>query len=98
MAVQLPFYGEDRGITAPVVRLDTRDRPPELASYGDQVFYARTSLCSTEEARAWCDRLEWSAYLEPVDVVELPARPSTHAVTYEGTAVRVGLYRVTRER
>jgi hypothetical protein len=97
MSVQLPFYGGTRG-SPPVVRLDTRDRPPDLASYGDQVFYARTSLCSTGEARAWCDRLEWSAYLEPVDVVELPARPSTHAVTYEGTTVRVGLYRVTRGR
>ena len=98
MSIQLPFYGGGRDGSSPLVRLDTRDRPPDLASYGDQVFYARTSLCSTEQARAWCDRLEWSAYLEPVDVFELPARPSTHAVEYEGTTLRVGLYRVTRGR
>ena len=96
MSVQLPFYGGNRDGAAPLIRLEARDRPPDLASYGDQLFYARTSLCSTEEARVWCDRLESSAYLEPVDVFELPARPSTHAVEYEGTSLRVGLYRVTR--
>jgi hypothetical protein len=90
MAVQLPIYGDARGR---LVSLDAQGPTPTLGSFGDRVFYYRSSLCSTAAARAWCDALEQTADLEPVDVHELPALPSTHAVTYEGTIVRVGLFR-----
>ena len=94
MAVQLPVYAAHRDAHAPVVRLDAHGTPPGLGSFGEAVYYYRSSLCSTAEAHRWCDELEESAELEAVDVTELPARPSTHAVTYEGASVRVGLYRV----
>ncbi|HEY5242403.1 MAG TPA: hypothetical protein VIJ22_13080, partial [Polyangiaceae bacterium] len=94
MAVQLPIYPSRREDRAPVVRLDVRGAPPALGSFGDQVFYYRSSLCSTSLARAWCDALEQTAVLEPVDVHDLPARPSTQAVVYDTASVRVGLYRV----
>jgi hypothetical protein len=92
MVLELPLYGDAR---SRVVALDTREPPSRLGFLGDRVFYYRSSLCSTGQAHGWCDSLERTAELEPVDVHELPARPSTHAVTYEGERVRVGLYRVT---
>jgi hypothetical protein len=97
-AVELPLYGRQRDLSAPVVRLDAHGSPPALTSFGDRVFWARTSLCATGGARAWCDAVEASAVLEPVDVAELPARPSTHAVEYDAERVRVGLYRVVGAR
>ncbi|HEY1691405.1 MAG TPA: hypothetical protein VGG39_04545 [Polyangiaceae bacterium] len=97
-AVELPLYGRQRDLSAPVVRLDAHGPPPALPSFGDRVYWARTSLCTTQGARAWCDAVEASAVLEPVDVAEVPARPSTHAVTYDADPVRVGLYRVVGAR
>jgi hypothetical protein len=97
-SLQLPFYGRADGApgerSAPIVRLDARDTPPSLPSFGDTVFYYRSSLCSTAAARPWCEDLERTAVLEPLLKEELPARPSTHAITYEDARVRVGLYRV----
>jgi hypothetical protein len=95
-AVQLPIYPSRKEERAPVVRLDAHGAPPALGSFGDQVFYYRSSLCSTSLARGWCDALERTAVLEPVDVHDLPARPSTQAVVYDAANVRVGLYRVGR--
>jgi len=93
-AVDLPFYSPHRDWRAPVVGLDARDAPPALGSFGDGVYYYRSSLCSTPLGHGWCDALEQTATLEPVDVHELPARPSTHACVYDSPTVRVGLYRV----
>ncbi len=92
LAVDLPLYSTQRGQRAPVVRLDARGVPPTLTSFGDRVYYYRSSLCSTPQGHAWCEALEQTAILEPVDVHELPARPSTHASVYESPTVRVGLY------
>jgi hypothetical protein len=93
-AVQLPFYSPHRDQRAPVVRLDAQGAPPALGSFGDRVYYYRSSLCSTALGRSWCDALERTATLEPIDVHELPARPSTHVCVYDSPTVRVGLYRV----
>jgi hypothetical protein len=93
-AVQLPFYSPHRDQRAPVVRLDAHGAPPALGSFGDRVYYYRSSLCSTALGRSWCDALEQTAILEPIDVHELPARPSTHVCVYDSPTVRVGLYRV----
>lgn len=88
-AVDLPFYA------APIERLEVHGTPPALTSFGDRVYYYRSSLCSTASARPWCDSLEGTAALEPVVVHDLPARPSTLATTYDAAIVRVGLYRVS---
>jgi len=93
MALQLPLYAAHRDERAPVVRLDAHGAPPSLGSFGDRVFYYRSSLCSTARAHPFCDVLERSATLEPVDVRELPARPSTRATVYDEDPVPVGLYR-----
>jgi hypothetical protein len=95
MALQLPMHPA-HGDGSHVVRLDVHAPPPELGSFGTDVYYYRSSLCSTAAARDFCDAVERSAPLEPVDVADLPARPSTHATTYEGQAVRVGLYHLAR--
>jgi hypothetical protein len=93
MALQLPLYAAHRDERRPVVRLDAHGAPPALGSFGDRVYYYRSSLCSTPRAHPFCDVLERSAALEPVDVRELPARPSTRATVYDEDPVPVGLYR-----
>jgi hypothetical protein len=95
-ALQLPIYAAHRDERAPVVLLDAHGAPPALGSFGDRVYYYRSSLCSTALGHSWCDALEQTATLEPVDVHELPARPSTHICVYDSPTVRVGLYLVRR--
>jgi hypothetical protein len=96
MSLDLPVYERDTGVGGtPLVRLDVTGAPPGLTSFGDDVLYYRSSLCSTAAARAWCDGLESTAVLTPLSVDELPARPSTHATAYDAPRIRVGLYRVS---
>ena len=95
MSLDLPVYAREAGsdLGTPLVRLEAAGAPPALTSFGDDVLYYRSSLCGTAAARAWCDALEATATLEPLVVADLPARPSTHATTYDGPTVHVGLYR-----
>jgi hypothetical protein len=92
LAVQVPVFTPLA--QAHLVSLDAQDAPLALGSLGDQVFYYRSSLCTTATGRGFCDAVERSVTLAPVEVHELPARPSTHACVYDAPTVRVGLYRV----
>jgi hypothetical protein len=45
-----------------------------LEHLGRDVFYYRSSLCSTAEGRAACDQIERDHALAPIETAELPAR------------------------
>lgn len=62
------------------------------AASGD--FYYRSSVCSSEEGRPICQRLENQWKLEPVHLASLPAEPSMPYLPYDTTEVAIGLYRI----
>lgn len=90
----LPIYpAPTRNIRAIRLRLDDSQKAPqpEAMAFG---YYYRSSLCSSEAARAYCDELERGLVLEPIDLATFPARPSMPHLPYDTDEVRVGLYRV----
>src|SRR4029079_12817816 len=62
---------------------------------GDCLFYVRSSLCSSAEARSLCERLESEAQLEPLASQVLPALPSYTGLPYDRSEVEVALFRVS---
>jgi hypothetical protein len=93
----LPLYdacgidGADMGL------LSTQRPPPEVGELAAQVYYYRSSLCSTPEGRGYCEALERTLTLEPLEGIEgrdLPAVASMHELNYDRPTVRVGLFRV----
>jgi hypothetical protein len=60
---------------------------------GDRSYWYRSSVCSTEEGRAFCERVERGAALEPVVTATYPARWSLSHLPFDRPWVRVGLYR-----
>lgn len=95
---------EDRIVALPLYasRLDrplSIDEPPgDLTAAGRDVFVYRSSLCGTEEGRAFCDALETEYVLEPLHTATLPAIPSMPELRYDRAEVRVGLYRLRDRR
>lgn len=61
---------------------------------GDRSYWYRSSVCSTEEGRGFCERVERGATLEPVVTATYPARWSLSHLPFDRPWVRVGLYRV----
>ncbi len=58
------------------------------------LFYYRSSLCSTPEGRSPCARHQSSARMQLVAEATLPARSSMRWDSYQGTTLRVALYRI----
>ena len=75
---------------------DEHDRELAVtAAPGD--FYYRSSICSSEEGRPICQRLESQWELEPVHLATLPALPSMPYLPYDTSEIAVGLYRIVGE-
>jgi hypothetical protein len=72
--------------------------PPNLDAIGAEVFWYRSAMCATEEARAYCDAVEAQYELTPILTRTLPAIPSIDDLTYDEDTVVVGLYRVVGRR
>jgi hypothetical protein len=70
------------------------ERNVRLEVNGPDVFYYRSSLCSTAAGRPACDWIERNHALAQVAAAELPARESSDAFRYDVPVVQVGLYRV----
>ncbi len=80
------------------VRLGTDGPRPDLTAVGRDVFLYRSSVCSSERGRAYCDALEADYDLEPVRRAVLPAIPSMDELDYDRAEVEVVLYRVVDRR
>ena len=92
--VALPLYG---GAEAPRVRLMKMeaDAPaPDLRRLAGEVYYYRSSICSSKEGRAACDAIEKRYRFEPVEARQLPAASSMPYLSYDDDEVAVGLYRL----
>jgi hypothetical protein len=100
MELQLPVYPpEGTDERDRWLRLDAAQAVPSLGLLGrKETYYYRSSLCSTAPGRGWCDALERTAVLEPIEQHELPARLSANGGGYDAPTVRVGLYRVATPR
>lgn len=85
-----PLYARCTG-RMQVIEVSDESRLERLPTSG-LVYYLRTSLCSTDEGRAACERLERSAKLVPVATARLPAIPSMPDLLYDDAHVDVGLY------
>jgi hypothetical protein len=97
MELSLPVYPpEGTDARQRWVRLDAADAAASLDALGrsGEAFYYRSSLCSTAAGHAWCDALERTVVLEPLEEHVLPARLSANGGGYDTPTVRVGLYRV----
>lgn len=75
------------------------DQPPaDLTSVGREVFLYRSGLCTTVRGRSYCDAIEATYELEPLETAVLPAVPSMGGLSYDRSRVEVGLYRVRDRR
>lgn len=90
----LPFYRDAPRVGPSPLVLRSDAAAEELDLQGIQMFYERTSLCSTPEGRELCAQVEGRYRLETVHEASLPAIPSMVGLGYETPLVRVGLYRV----
>lgn len=89
----LPIYrGRSRDIQAVPLRVESAGDPPEARSL--KGYYYRSSLCSGEEGRPFCDWVERNWVLEPVHIANLPALPSMPHLPYDTDTVDVGLFRI----
>lgn len=94
----LPLYkASPRNIKAVAL---VREKGVEQAlsfSTAPLAFYYRSSLCTSEHGRNYCDELERNWKLEPIRTAVLPARPSMPYLPYDAEEVRVGLYRIINQ-
>jgi hypothetical protein len=65
---------------------------------GERAYWYRSSACSTEEAGAFCERVEGELLLEPVVTATFPGRWSLAHVPFDRERVHVGLYRIHGRR
>jgi hypothetical protein len=94
--VEIPTYV--RPPSSPAVALDPR-RPhgyEEAFSPAPCIYYVRTSLCSSLEARARCARIEDGVEFEIVARGAFPARPSSPYIPYDRDPVETWIARVHR--
>lgn len=76
-----------------LVPLTAQDAAAALPT-GDGAYWYRASVCTTEEGRAFCERIERGATLVPVVTATYPARYSLSHLPFDRERVPVGLYRV----
>ena len=75
------------------------DRPPvDLTAAGSDVFYLRSSLCTSARGREMCEAVEAAYQLEPVRRAVFPAVPSMDGLEYDRDEVEIVLYRVRDRR
>jgi hypothetical protein len=89
--LRLPLY--DQVTLASRRGISVGDPLPDLSELEGIVYYYRSSLCVTDDAKAACQALEASAPLELVTERELPAIASMRWSPYPVERVTVGLYR-----
>lgn len=89
--VRIPLY--DQVTNASRRGISVGDPLPDLSREGGALYYYRSSLCSTDDAKAACQALEATASLELVTERELPAIPSMRWSPFPADKVTVGLYR-----
>ncbi len=70
----------------------------DLSALGGDVFYVRTSLCTSERGRAACDAIERGYVLEPLRRAVLPAIASMRDLEHDRAEVEIVLYRVRDRR
>jgi hypothetical protein len=87
--LHVPFYGEcgDGGVTAVQLASDTTER--DLTLLARPVFWYRSSLCSTEDGRAFCDAMEARYRFRPMATTDLVAIPSMEGLGYMDETVHV---------
>lgn len=89
--VRLPLY--DEITNASRLGVSVGDPLPDLTKRAAPVYYYRSSLCETDDAKAACQAVEASASLELVTEKDMPAIPSMRWSPYPVPRVTVGLYR-----
>jgi len=89
----LPIY---RGVDGNpgTVRLVVKDGQPPRPIGSLPTHYYRSSVCTSEEGRPYCDAIERDLVLEPVATAVLPALPSMPHMPYDRSEVSVGFFRV----
>jgi hypothetical protein len=93
--LMLPLYAAAPNTTPTPLVLRPGGLVENLASMGQETFYARTSLCTTPEGRVFCAEVEERYQMVPLQEAELPAVPSMVGLEYDRPTVRIGIYRVT---
>lgn len=88
-AVSLPVYAP----SVQLLPLATERPPMNFREHPGVLFYYRSSVCSSADARAYCDAVERELALDLVAERYLPARPSMRWSPYDTHSVRVALYR-----
>jgi hypothetical protein len=92
----LPIFGAPARPARKALRVDG-DSPGNLAQRLDGspcTVYVRTSLCSSTDARAACERVEKALELERSSVGVFPAVPSNQGMPYDRKQVETSIYRV----
>ncbi|MBP6834900.1 MAG: hypothetical protein KA978_29215 [Deltaproteobacteria bacterium] len=92
--LMLPFYRDMAGVGPSPVLLRAGEFAEDFSQRGGPRFYVHTSLCSTSEGRASCERVEQRYQMTRLHEVVLPALPSMTYLSYDAPRVRVALYRV----
>lgn len=92
--VTLPFYPRGASVGPAPLELQVGGPDEDLLSGGGPQFYVRTSLCSTPEGRAFCERVEGRYRMTLLHEATLPPVPSMTYLPYDVPRVRVALYRV----
>ncbi len=91
----LPFYRGGRVAGPSPIGLRAGEFAEDFPGGEGARFYVRTSLCSTREGRAFCERIERRYRMTLLREVTLPAVPSMPYLAYDSPRVGVALYRVT---
>jgi hypothetical protein len=89
--VRLPLYDQVTNATRRGIAVG--EPLPDLSRLGGTLYYYRSSLCVTDDAKAACQAIEATAPLELVTERELPAIPSMRWSQFPSDKVMVGLYR-----
>jgi hypothetical protein len=98
--MMLPIFGAPARPAHKSLRLDGNE-PGDLADRlrgSTCAYYVRTSLCSSNDARVACDRVESLLDLEPVSSRVFPAVPSNQGMSYDRPQIESTIYRVTSVR
>lgn len=90
-SLALPLHPPKHPVTP--LPLSTERAPMDFSAQPGALYYYRSSLCSTEDGRAYCETLERALELELVAERELPARPSMRWSLYDASVVRVALFK-----
>lgn len=88
-----PLYPSFDPLGRRLLTLDARHPVPDVAGSAN-IYYYRSSICTTAQGRPLCDAFERQVSLEPVRSATFPARWSLLHLGYDRSRVLVGLYRV----